>query len=779
MDLRSSQTDRSLPDSGVAADCAGHPVRLTARNFRKISQNGFGDQLNAYPHSMMWFKNHLYVGTTRANLHLLWFTMGENVNRFSVWPVDHPNDPYDLDLRAQIWRYHPASGTWERVYISPMLMGKEGFEVPLSIGFRGITVFQGKHDSEPALYCTTWASSKGPGPVMLRSVDGLHFDQVGKPGLGDPTVRTIRSVVPFQEKLFVSPTGTSKGKYLANIPDRMVVMVSEDPERGDWQLACEPFFGDTTNRGIFDMAVFNGYLYAATTNSADGFQIWKTDASGRPPYRWQKVMSHGGYRGRENQCVGHLYEFKGCLYIGTGILGGHDREHNIGPASPELLRLFPDDTWELIVGEQRLTPEGLKVPLSGLGAGFNSPTVGYFWRMCEHQGCLYLGTYDWSVWMPYVRPETLPDKLRQRIELAGVDNIVRVHAGFDLWRSQDGVNWLPVSRNGFGNPCNYGIRTMASSVDGLFLGVANPFGPNMAVRRLAGWRYEPNERGGCEIWLGSQDLPDRNPPERVHAPYEVMVGPSGKRSIPELAEEIIAEFYDHSGFRYCGFWHPSIRTPRAACENLVKELIALLPDSPDSLLEVYCDEAAATRIIARHMPSTAITGIVATEAGLAVCRENVPTGTFYLAEVFDRQRGRKVFDTAVCVEVSSTSYSATEFFRAVHQVVKPGGMVVFADLVGAYSETAPKCRDEYQAMLAQCGFVDIQLWDVTDSCWKAFRGRSMNDFGIKLLAGEITQDLYKEIIGRLPGGNQQINLYVIGQARKGDAHTRLKWWQKR
>jgi len=41
---------------------------LREDNFRKICVNGFGDPLNAYPHSMMWFKDRLYVATTRANL---------------------------------------------------------------------------------------------------------------------------------------------------------------------------------------------------------------------------------------------------------------------------------------------------------------------------------------------------------------------------------------------------------------------------------------------------------------------------------------------------------------------------------------------------------------------------------------------------------------------------------------------------------------------------------------------------------------------------------------
>jgi hypothetical protein len=31
----------------------------------------------------------------------------------------------------------------------------------------------------------------------------------------------------------------------------------------------------------------------------------------------------------------------------------------------------------------------------------------------------------------------------------------------------------------------------------------NPFGPNVAVRRDGSWTYQPNERGGGEVWLGN------------------------------------------------------------------------------------------------------------------------------------------------------------------------------------------------------------------------------------------------------------------------------------
>src|SRR3546814_6205008 len=76
--------------------------------------------------------------------------------------------------------------------------------------------------------------------------------------------------------------------------------------------------------------------------------------------------------------------------------------------------------------------------------------------------------------------------------------------GFSLWRTDDGVHWEPVTRDGFGNKFNWGGRTFASTPHGLFVGTANPFGPRLAMRRDGEWQYGFNPRGGCEVWLGSK-----------------------------------------------------------------------------------------------------------------------------------------------------------------------------------------------------------------------------------------------------------------------------------
>jgi hypothetical protein len=488
-------------------------VPLRMQNFTRIAVNGFGDPLNAYAHTMAWFGDHLYVGTTRANLCLL---KARVPLRLPVWPVNCPEEVFDIDLRAHIWRYHIESGTWENVHVSPWVSGRGGRQVPREIGYRGMISYQGPSDSAPCLYVANWANRAG-GQVaqVFRSTDGHEFVPVSQPGLADATITTLRSLVPFRGRLFTSPVGSAG--VAQNMPSSPVVLVATDPVKNDWRVACAPGFGDENNKTIFEMAVFNGWLYAGTLNPVRGFQIWRTDAAGDPPYKWMPVVIDGAERGNLNECVVSMCVFKDALYVGTGIQnGGHDRTYNVGPAAAEIIRVHPDGSWDLVVGMQRPTREGRKAPLSGLGPGFDNFFNGYIWRIREHAGCLYAGTCDWSTLLPFTVPgpnggsarqvpleaadlATVFDRLIQWVDPA---NIVKFEGGFDLWSSEDGVRWTPVTTNGFGNPYNYGARTMVSTPHGFFVGTANPFGPEIATKTPAGWGYMPNPEGGAEVWLG-------------------------------------------------------------------------------------------------------------------------------------------------------------------------------------------------------------------------------------------------------------------------------------
>jgi hypothetical protein len=477
--------------------------------FTQIAKNGFGDPLNAYAHTMTWFQDHLYVGTTRANLCML---KGNNPPLYHCWPVKCPDDVYELDRRAQIWRYNPRTQEWQQVFVSPMVRGNNGQKVPRDIGYRGMTVFRGTNDEAPALYVCSWSASRsGKAPVIMRSEDGINFTPVSGPK-GDPTLTTYRTLFPFKGRLYTSPTGKALGwrDYVsqganANISGIPVILESSDPASETWRPVSKPGFGDPANITIFEMASFNGFLYAGTLNPTSGCQIWKTQAEGPAPYRWTKVISEGAYRGPLNEAAVSMCVFGDALYVGSGIQdGGYDREYDVGPGSAELIRLYPDDTWELLVGEARKTPRRFKRPLSGFGPGFDSGFNGYFWRMAEFEGFLYLGTFNWSVLLPYLKPQRSGEIGERLVRWIGIDNLVNFEGGFDLFRSHNGVHWTPVTTSGFGNPYNLGARTMVGTPYGLFVGTANSFGPEVAVRTANGWEYIPNPKGGAEVWLGTE-----------------------------------------------------------------------------------------------------------------------------------------------------------------------------------------------------------------------------------------------------------------------------------
>lgn len=487
---------------------------LRSQNFMRIAVKGFGDPHNAYAHTMAWFNDHLYVGTTRANLCLI---KARVPIPMSFWPVNCPEQMFNIDLRAHIWRYSPQSGKWVNVHTSPLITSADGQQVPREIGYRGMTIHQGPSDAAPCLYVATWATARTGGQAarILRATEGREFLPVSRPGLGDQTVPTFRSLVSFQGRLFTSPVARAGAG--PNEPSSAVVWVTTDPVKDEWQAACLPGFGDDNNKTIFEMAVFNEALYAGTLNPIRGFQVWKTDATGDPPYAWTPVVVDGAYRGNLNESVVSMLAFKDALYIGGGIQnGGHDRSYQVGPAAAEIIRVHPDDSWDLIMGMHRPTPHGRKFPLSGMGPGFGNFFNGYIWRMGVHGDCLYAGTFDWSTLLPFTlggasgqhpRPEAngspdlghLFDRLARSV---GLDNIVKFEGGFDLWSTQDGEHWTPVTTTGFSNPYNVGVRTMVSTPHGFFLGTANPFGPEVAVWTPAGWRYAPNPEGGAEVWLG-------------------------------------------------------------------------------------------------------------------------------------------------------------------------------------------------------------------------------------------------------------------------------------
>jgi hypothetical protein len=464
---------------------------LGAEDFTQVAKNGFGDPVNSYAHSMAWFKDKLYVGTTRGNLALMRRRLPIGMD---PWPSECPENPFDLGLNSEIWQFTPETGAWKRVYRAPDIVGSHGRTIPFSFGHRSMMVY------EDALFVTTWSPAAGKGPEILRTEDGQNFHSTCEPGLHGLPVTAIRTLVPFKGKVYTTPSGSRGGN--PNVASHAIVYETDDPAEGIWTAVSEFGFGDSENKTVFEMVGFEDHLYVGTFNLA-GYEVFRSDLTGPKPYKWERVIEKGAYRGGENQIACSMVPFKGALYIGGGIQGGGvDTQNKVGPAASELIRINKDGSWDLIVGSGRDTPDGRKEPLSGWMEGFDNYFAGYFWRMCEHDGWLYLSTYDWSVTMPYARRENWPQKVCDIMNRFDMDFLINSTGGCAVYRTFDGENWLPVTTDGFNNPYNLGLRTMQSTPLGLFFGTANLFGPRL-------WSFEqekylPNPLGGCEILLGAK-----------------------------------------------------------------------------------------------------------------------------------------------------------------------------------------------------------------------------------------------------------------------------------
>lgn len=500
----------SLPwDSAVAAS--------GALNLQRIATDGNGDAMNNYAWSVYEYQGALYVGTGRNIL----YQVGVNFKALGVIPEDftldaltHPNgaigsQEWAEDMRAEIWRYKDKQ--WTRVYQSDVVGISGGsVQVPRVSGFRDMLDFTDKN-GEAALYASNGsqlaALSDGVS-LLFKSTNGSDWSVVSTPSLGSDS----RSLAVHNGYLCVGLSyalGQSGQIWASNAPGS---------DETTWHKIAD--FTTDGNTAVASMASFNGYLYAGTLNRETGYQVWKGqfDTNDPPQVTWTKVVENGA-GDMANVFAGTMKVFKNCLYVGSMSLPVVNGSYV--PKGFELIRIDNRDRWKLIVADKKalLPPtdhEAARIPLSGWPGGFANPLNLYCWSLQEYNGTLYLGTFDSSILIVElikqgVSYEDLDASLRAKLEdalkqilaqaksygiplyvpalkqiLAGygkstswskiLNILTSWFCGGDLWKSTNGLSWVPVSLNGLGNPHNYGIRELIVGDSGkLYVGTANPF----------------------------------------------------------------------------------------------------------------------------------------------------------------------------------------------------------------------------------------------------------------------------------------------------------------
>ena len=420
-----------------------------------------------------------------------------------------------------VWQVDPATDECKAVYtgLSTLQDYLAAYRQGISTGIRGMCVY---HDqlviSNVTMDSTTGESSA---TLLISSDPEKGFTQIADSStlFNYPAYRysdsiyggSIWDMAEYNNSLYVSIcTGTED-----NMPDsntmQSFALVRGD-QNADGTFTWTPVAGDQekdgarytfgidperTRSGAANLTVFNDYLYIGEYNDEE--------------IALERILFSKTGKKADGQFGGGL----DCSFINANL-----------DQSVSLYRMDKNENMELVMGNATsMFPNG---SLSGLKSGFGRNENQYIWRMQVYDGKLYVGTFDtssllqvmgqfvngdllrqspeaWKSQWEYLKalmkalqeadadgtgnPSTLAQTIKftnafvfQNISVCNIASAIRLlnylrkaQRGFDLYVSEDGVNFETITTNGFGDPYNHGLRVFAVTDQGLCVGTANPF----------------------------------------------------------------------------------------------------------------------------------------------------------------------------------------------------------------------------------------------------------------------------------------------------------------
>ena len=420
-----------------------------------------------------------------------------------------------------VWQVDPVTDECKAVYtgLSTLQDYLAAYRQGISTGICGMCVY---HDqlviSNVTMDSTTGESSA---TLLISSDPEKGFTQIADSSalFNYPAYRysdsiyggSIWDMAEYNNSLYVSIcTGTED-----NMPDSNTMQpfaLVRGDQNADGTFTWTPVAGDQekdgarytfgidperTRSGAANLTVFNDYLYIGEYNDEE--------------IALERILFSKTGKKADGQFGGGL----DCSFINANL-----------DQSVSLYRMDKNENMELVMGNATsMFPNG---SLSGLKSGFGRKENQYIWRMQVYDGKLYVGTFDtssllqvlgqfvngdllrqtpeaWKSQWEYLKalmkalqeadadgtgnPNTLAQTIKftnafvfQNISVYNIASAIRLlnylrkaQRGFDLYVSEDGVNFETITTNGFGDPYNHGLRVFAVTDQGLCVGTANPF----------------------------------------------------------------------------------------------------------------------------------------------------------------------------------------------------------------------------------------------------------------------------------------------------------------
>lgn len=437
-----------------------------------------------------------------------------------------------IGFLPSVWQVDPETDECKPVYIG-LNSAKDyaaAYKQGISTGIRGMCVY----NDQLVISNVTMdaATGKSSATLLISSDPEKGFTQIADSDslFNYPAYRysdsiyggSIWDMVEYNNSLYVSICTGTEDNMPNNNTMQSFALVRGD-QNADGTFTWTPVAGDQkkdgarytfgidperTRSGAANLMVFNDYLYIGEYNDEE--------------IALERILFSKTGKNANGQFGGGL----DCRFLNANL-----------DQSVSLYRMDKNENMELVVGNStKMFPNG---SLSGLKSGFGRNENQYIWRMEVYDGKLYVGTHDassllecfgqfvngnllkrtpseWKDQWSYLKAlmkalETVdpngngnPDALAQTIKFSynfvfkniTVRNIASAikllnylrtaKRGFDLYVTEDGVNFETVTIDGFGDPYNHGLRVFATTDQGLCLGTANPFyGTQIWIQRKA------------------------------------------------------------------------------------------------------------------------------------------------------------------------------------------------------------------------------------------------------------------------------------------------------
>ena len=437
-----------------------------------------------------------------------------------------------IGFLPSVWQVDPETDECKPVYIG-LNSAKDyaaAYKQGICTGIRGMCVY----NDQLVISNVTMdaATGKSSATLLISSDPEKGFTQIADSDslFNYPAYRysdsiyggSIWDMVEYNNSLYVSICTGTEDNMPNNNTMQSFALVRGD-QNADGTFTWTPVAGDQkkdgarytfgidperTRSGVANLTVFNDYLYIGEYNDEE--------------IALERILFSKTGKNANGQFGGGL----DCRFLNANL-----------DQSVSLYRMDKNENMELVVGNStKMFPNG---SLSGLKSGFGRNENQYIWRMEVYDGKLYVGTHDasslmecfgqfvngnllkrtpseWKDQWDYLKAlmkalETVdpngngnPDALAQTIKFSynfvfkniTVRNIASAikllnylrtaKRGFDLYVTEDGVNFETITIDGFGDPYNHGLRVFATTDQGLCLGTANPFyGTQIWIQRKA------------------------------------------------------------------------------------------------------------------------------------------------------------------------------------------------------------------------------------------------------------------------------------------------------